>query len=155
MPNISDVCARLDTYSDKLSTQVRTLAVGLLAFAGGLIFSVLAATDKAPKVPAWLLHRLFFIGVASLLALAFDLAQYAFMYLYMRSFQKSLDVEIAKKESEDPAFDGCTIEKRYDEKDYRFIAGRFCFAVKIVVLLVAVLWLTVDAYVLLRQGPPS
>jgi len=80
MPNIEDVCARIDKYTDRLSNQVRTLALGLLAFAGGLIVTVVTGGDKAPKIPGWLLDRLFFIGVAALLALALDLAQYGSMY---------------------------------------------------------------------------
>lgn len=153
MPNISDVCARIDAYTDRLSTQVRTLAVGLLAFAGGLIVTAVTGGEKAPKIPPWLLVRLFFIGVAALLALACDLGQYAAMYWYMRGLQKSLDDEIRRERLKEPAFDEKLIVREYDENDPRFVAGRVLFGLKTLILLIAVLWLTIDAYILLRQGP--
>jgi len=152
MPNIDDVCARIDAYSDRMSNQVRTLAVGLLAFAGGLIVTAVTSAEKSPKMPAWLLERLFFIGTGALLALACDLAQYASMYWYTRRFQKSLDDEIKRGGLNDPNFDSKSVAKDYDEGDPRFVAGRLFFGLKALILLVAVVWLTVDAYVLLQQA---
>jgi len=152
MPNIVDVCARIDAYTDRLSNQVRTLAVGLLAFAGGLIVTAVTGGEKVPKIPAWLLFRLFFIGVAALLALAFDLGQYTSMYWYTRSLQKSLDDEIRRERLKKPDFDEKLLIREYDEKDPRFIAGRVLFGLKSLILLIAVLWLTIDAYVLLKHA---
>lgn len=151
MPNIKDVCCQLDIYTDKLSAQVRTLAVGLLAFAGGLIVSVVTETKGAPKVPLWLLNRLFFIAVGALLALALDLTQYSAMYLYMRSVQKSLERKIKAKLAEEPSFDRYQLQQGYNESDPRFVAGLVCFVLKILVLLYAVIWLVVDAYALLKH----
>lgn|SRR5208337_731348 len=152
MPTIDDVCARIDAYSDKMSNQVRTLAVGLLAFAGGLIVTAVTGGEKAPKIPVWLLNRLFFIGVAALLALACDLAQYAFMYWYTRRFQTTLDDEIKRERLKQPNFDVKLIVRDYDESDPRFVAGRLLFGLKALILLVAVSWLTIDAYILLKQA---
>jgi len=112
MPNIDDAVKRLDTYSSGLSTQFRTLAIGLLAFTGGMIVSVETGGDKAPHLPFWLLKRLFFIAVLSIVALAFDLAQYGFMYWYMRFFQKALDSEIKGRREKDQQFsDKNSVEK--------------------------------------------
>lgn len=151
MPNVNEVCARIDAYSDRLSNQVRNLAVGLLAFSGGLIVTVVGGGEKAPKLPTWLMNRLFFIGVLALLALACDLAQYSLMYWYARRLQKSLDDEIRLKREEEPNFDERLIVGNYDENDPRFVLGRVMFGLKAIILLTAVSWLSVDAFVLLRQ----
>lgn len=152
MANIDDVCHELDTYSDKLSTQVRTLAVGLLAIAGGLIVSVLTESKGAPKIPLWLLNRLFLVGVLALMALALDLMQYSSLYLYMRSFQKSLEKKIEERTAHSANFDRLKVVQPYNESDFRFLAGRLCFGLKLGVLLIAVGWLVVDTYVLLRHS---
>ena len=68
MPNIKDVSSRIDANTDRLSTQVRSLSLGLLAFSGGLMVSALTG-DRVKVLPQWLLNRLFGIGILALLSL--------------------------------------------------------------------------------------
>jgi hypothetical protein len=150
MPNIRDACGQLDIYTEKVSTQTRTLAIGLLPFAGGLILNVVIGSKDSAKLPAWILSRLFIVGVGALLALGLDLAQYGFMFLYMRSFQKRLEKKIDEALKKDATFDKLKLDESYNESHPFYAAGRVCFATKVLVLLFAVAWLTFDTYIVLN-----
>jgi hypothetical protein len=153
MPNIAEVCERLDKTTDRLSTQVRTLSLGLLAFTGGLLVSgVTGPSNYGSKLPSWLLHRLFIIGVIVLLSIALDLAQYCASYLHLRPLQQALDQEIKAARKKNPLIDPKSVEKDYTDDHPGFKAAIFLFWAKIVVLFIAVGLLTLYASVLLKQG---
>lgn len=68
--------------SDRLSVQVRWVAVGILAFAWGLIISPPKELTLSPKLLLW-------AGLLAVLALLVDLLQYVVGYIYtMRILRK-------------------------------------------------------------------
>lgn len=74
MPTDAKLRGQLDLVTDKLSTQVRTLAVGVLAFAGGLLVTGSDnPTGNGLHLPDWVQSRLFLIAVLALVTLFFDL----------------------------------------------------------------------------------
>ena len=110
--------------SDRLSVQVRWVAVGILAFVWGLIISPPKGLDLSPKLLLW-------AGLLAILALLLDLLQYLFGYLYtMQTLRK---IEKGKTEQ--------SYNRRhplYRLRDACFVAKQIVVFVAGIVLVVAV-----------------
>lgn len=151
MPNESAVCARLDTVTTTLSTNIRTLAVGLLAFNGSLLLTAFGLTDKpAPKFPLWLESRLLAIAGLAFAALLFDVLQFRCSYWHTRRTLKKIDEAIKEKRKKDPDFKRDSIDIDYDDKSFPYRCTLIFFEAKVASLIVATLWLVVDVFIYAR-----
>lgn len=115
-----------DFLSDKISTQVRTIAIGIIAFVWLLLIGDQAnhlVNDSAVRT------QLVFIGAGALLAMFLDYLQYAVGYLYSNALlvkgDKTKDVNLT-----------------YDISDWRYKFRRHFFWAKQGVIVGAVVWLT-------------
>jgi len=117
----------LDWLTDRLSPEVRTVALGVLALAWGLLMS-----DKGPDVLV-AQHRkwhLLFIGGCCVLVMFLDYLQYLAGYLNTREVQKSYE--------KNPP-----VAAQYTDMKISFFFRRLFFVVKQLVLAAAVVWLMV------------
>jgi len=113
--------------SDKISTQVRTVALGIIAF----IWILLIGKDPLPFPFSPGFKRQFFvIGFLCLLILFFDFLQYFFSYLLT---SRLIDKTEADKKT----------EAVYNYNDIRYRLCNIFFIAKIVALFIAVLWISV------------
>ena len=103
----------LDTYSAAISTQVRTINLGVL----GLSWLMLVGDEKMGKLAAKVSHpALLAISLVCLLALVFDLAQYLFG---RRTVDAAFDAAAAS-ESRSAAYDTTSSSYRGAFWRYRF-----------------------------------
>jgi len=154
VPTDTQLIARLDLVTDKLSTQVRTLAVGLLAFAGGLLLTgVTKPNSQGIQLPTWLQLRLFSIATLALLTLLFDVLQYVSAYKSGVETRTRLRRKIAAETNEDAPATVNTIEIGYDENSFWYKGITAFFWLKIVLLISATVWLTIVAAVFLYKKP--
>jgi hypothetical protein len=152
MPTDKELLARLDLVTDKLSTQVRTLAVGLVAFAGGLLVTGLTATKPSGQglqLPAWVQFRLLLIAALALLTLLFDILQYVLLYTSTRETRKKLKKKTEELKVNQPSLDPKTVEVGYDDQSFSHRGARASFWLKLISLGTATIWLTVVATVFL------
>ncbi len=78
MPKTQKIIEDLNFISDRMSTQIRTIALGLLATTWGLLIGRSeVATDIADKLKV----NLIIIGAIAILTMCFDFLQYLFGYL--------------------------------------------------------------------------
>jgi hypothetical protein len=148
VPTDAQLIARLDVVTDKLSTQVRTLAVGLLAFAGGLLVTGLGAVKpngEGLQFPGWVQFRLLLIAALALTTLLFDLLQYVLLYVLTRQTRERLKKKIAILNAEDVLLDASVVEVGYDQDCFSHRGARACFWLKIASLAFATSWLFVIA----------
>jgi hypothetical protein len=141
----------LDVVTDKLSTQVRTLAVGLLAFAGGLLVAGLGAVKpngQGLQLPDWVQSRLLLIAALALVTLLFDVLQYVLLYVLTRQTRERLNDKIAELRVENTSLDASKVEVGYAQDSFPHRGARTCFWLKIASLAVATAWLTIVAAVL-------
>jgi hypothetical protein len=150
VPTDEQLITRLDVVTDKLSTQVRTLAVGLLAFAGGLLVAGLGAVKpngQGLQLPDWVQYRLLLIAALALVTLLFDVLQYVLLYVLTRQTRERLNKKIAELRVENPSLDASKVEVGYDQDSFPHRGARTCFWLKIASLAFATGWLTIVAAV--------
>lgn len=150
MPTDAQLIARLDVVTDKVSTQVRTLAVGLLAFAGGLLVTGLSAVkpnSEGAQLPNWVQFRLLLIAALALATLLFDLLQYVLLYVSTRQTRKRLKQKAAMLKAKDESLDANSVEIGYDQDAFTHRGARACFWLKIASLTFATSWLFIVAAV--------
>jgi len=117
----------LDWITDRLSTQVRTVALGVLALAWGLLLG-----DKEPA-KSEVLHlkwHLMAIGGTCVLVLVLDYLQYVAGYANTRGILKEMESEGKKQEQFDPK-----------KLSYR-LRGAF-FVLKQLALAAAIVWMSI------------
>jgi hypothetical protein len=135
VPNEEDICKRLDVVTDKLSTQARTLGLGLLAFCGGLL---LKESDFSKQLNTSIQRRLLAIAALGTVVLLFDLLQYFALYSVARSALKKLEIEQEKVPADELKK---TVEVDYDDKSAAFRASLLLFNAKVLILVIAAFWL--------------
>ena len=122
---LKDVRADLDSLSDRISTQVRTLSIGILA----MTWLFLSKDKSVAQLPiSGHEIQLAFIALFAILAIAVDLFQYAVGYFYTSSLYRSAESSGA-----------ATIT--YNKKHWAYRARECCFRTKQVLVVVAALWL--------------
>jgi hypothetical protein len=108
---IAKVYEDLTTVGDKISTQVRTIAVGLLA----LVWLVLTGGDHAPSLLGTPSRPLLvFVALLCILTLVFDYLQYLCGWLSSDAVRKKADAESLDETS-----------FNYDDVRYRLRNGFF------------------------------
>jgi hypothetical protein len=117
--------------SDRLSVQVRWVAVGILAFAWGLIISPPKSLDLSPQLLLW-------AGLLAILALLLDLLQYVFGYVYTMTILRKIEKE--------------KTEQNYSRRHPLYRLRDACFVAKQIVVLVAGIVLAVAAVPPLLAG---
>lgn len=145
MPTEKQICDELDKVTGTLSTNLRFLTIGLLAFTGGLLIS---DSEFARQLPTWVNARLFGVALLCLVTLLLDVLQYVGLYWSDRATLTKLEnrQKEAKKAEQPPP----TTEDFDPTHMGRRIAD-VCFVGKIAVLLAAATWLVVFASVYLRE----
>ena len=117
MPNIEQIVARLNAVTDKLSTQVRTLSVGILVFAGGLL---IGSTPINKALPEYIQLRVLCIACLAFLALLADLLQYVAGYVVAQMALQELEKRLEGARGRDPGTDCSKFEVQYDDKHWVF-----------------------------------
>lgn len=152
MPTDAELIARLNLVTDKLSTQVRTLAVGLLAFAGGLLVTgSVNPTGPGLHFPDWVQFQLFPIATLALLTLLCDVLQYVLLVVLTQQTRERLKSKIAELKAENASQDESVVKIGYDENSCAHRGSRTFFWLKISCLVIATGWLTIVALVFLLK----
>jgi hypothetical protein len=127
MPELKDIYEELGFISDRISTQVRTIALSVLALA----WLFLAGGNSAPTLPA-VMNRRWLLGIAATAigVLVADYLQYLFGYLATNAVRKKAEAEGKK-----------TAEYVYTDLRYRLRAFFYWF--KQVLTILAAAWLGV------------
>jgi hypothetical protein len=127
MASKKNIMKDLDFLSDRISTQVRTVALGLLAMSWGLL---IGRSDVAIKIAGDMKKSLMFIGGIAFLTMFLDFLQYFFGYLYTSSLLKQMERE--KRE-----------ETRFSYSDCRYVFRTYLFWGKQIFLIIGVLWFVI------------
>jgi hypothetical protein len=117
----------LNFASDRLSSQVRTTALGSLALSWGLLVGESQTAKSAANDLKW---NLLAVGSLAVLALFLDFLQYLAGYLNARKAFESVVVDANGKEV-----------GQYDAKAWSYRFRRFFFYAKMIVLAINVGWL--------------
>ena len=129
MPSINEIVKQWSDYSDRISIQVRTIAIGTLATSWGLI---IGNTTITYQIRTSFKNELIMICITSILILFFDFLQYVFGYWNLKALLKELE-STGKKEG----------EYQYDLFywfSYFFFWAKQISTACCVILLVAILW---------------
>ncbi len=125
MASKADILKELDFVTDKLSTQVRTTALGALVFAWGLL---VGESSVARSVAGQLKWHLVGVGAVAILTMFLDFLQYLAGYTNALSAYRAM--EAAKK-----------TEGQFDENSFSYRLRKFFFYGKSLGLMVTVIWL--------------
>jgi len=79
-----DALTEVQWLSDRLSAQVRMVAVGLLAFSWGLLVSPPSAIKVSSRAILW-------VALLAVFTLVLDLLQYIFGYIYTENHRRALE----------------------------------------------------------------
>jgi hypothetical protein len=125
MASKSNITGDLDFLTDRLSTQVRTTALGVLVFSWGLL---MGESTVAKSLAAQLKWDLVAIAALAVLAMLFDILQYLFGYWNTRKVLSAM--EAAGK-----------TEASYDYSSCLYRLRSFFFAAKMVAMTAGAVWL--------------
>lgn len=125
--SLEDVRKRISDVSDKLSTQTRTLGLGILAFSWGTLVGDSSVAKSLVSNFKW---EFLAIGGLAILALFLDFFQYAAGYFNA----KKLFSEMESRDEE---------TGQYDYESFTYLLQNICFYMKQAVLVVAAVWLLV------------
>lgn len=128
-----DIIKEMDFLSDRISTQVRTVALGLLGITWGVL---IGKSDVALGIARSIGKNLMVIGGIAILAMFLDFLQYFFGYWYTYSLFN--DMEKTNKE-----------EVKYKYSDVRYRLRTCLYWVKQITLMIGVLWFIVVLFVYL------
>jgi hypothetical protein len=107
MASRNDVIKEMDFLSDRISTQVRTVAVALLAITWGLL---IGRSDVAIGISHKMKNGLLIIGTIAVLCMFLDFLQYFFGYLNNQQLLSELEKE--KKEEGQYNYLSCSYKLR-------------------------------------------
>ena len=109
---------------DRISTQVRTMSIGLLAITWGLL---IGKPEISQPLPLWLKKHLLAIGIVALVAMFSDFLQYFFGFRIVDNLRKSME---EKKQA----------KAEYDYTTITYKLREFFFWVKLALVVVACIW---------------
>jgi hypothetical protein len=127
---------RLATVSDRLSTQTRTLAIGLIAFFWTILTSEAVLAKRFSQT--FKSQLLGIVGLA-ILALLFDFMQYAVGYLYANIVREKAEASSKK-------------EAAYDYAHPLYRIQNLCFWMKQSCVVSGSVWLLVLIFIQLHQS---
>ena len=131
---LEDVRTRLKDVSDKISAQVRTLGLGVIAFTWGLL---VGDAPVAKNLAASFRWQILAIGGLAILSLLLDFLQ------YVAGYKNALALFTHMESAGD-------MEGQYDYSSFSYRVQNFCFSAKQAVLLVATGWLLLRIALQLR-----
>ena len=124
MPTLKEVIEDLNWLCDRISTQVRTMSIGLLAITWGLL---IGKPEISQPLPLWLKKNLLAIGILTLVVMLSDFLQYFFGLLVVDSLRKSME-KMKQTEAE------------YDYGTITYRLRKLFFWVKLVLVVIACIW---------------
>lgn len=124
MAELKKVIEEKQWLSDRISTQVRAVGLGLLAISWGLL---IGEPEIAGAISAGLKANLLVVGTLSLLALLVDFLQYLFGYL---------NTHILIQQAEATRL----TDVKWDKRSFLYKTRNVCFWLKQAVLLLASVW---------------
>ncbi len=124
MPTLKEVIEDLNWICDRISTQVRTMSIGLLAITWGLL---IGKPEISQPLPLWLKKNLLAIGILALVAMFSDFLQYFFGFWVVDNLRKSME---DKKQA----------EAEYDYGAISYKLRGFFFCVKLILVVIACIW---------------
>lgn len=124
MPTLKEVIEDLNWLCDRISTQVRTMSIGLLAITWGLL---IGKPEITQPLPLWLKKNLLAIGILALVVMLSDFLQYFVGFWVVDSLRKSME---AKKQT----------EAEYDYGTIPYKLREFFFWAKLVLVVIACIW---------------
>jgi hypothetical protein len=131
---IEELYQELQFLSDRLSTQVRTVALSVIA----LVWLFVAGASQLTSLPAMPSRQaLLRIAALALASLVFDYLQYVFGYLAANALRKTAERGGAKS-------------AEYDYADWRYRARSALFWLKQLTVLASVAWLGLELVRALR-----
>jgi hypothetical protein len=133
MASKQDILKEKEFLSDRISTQVRTVALGLLGITWGLL---IGKSDAAVEIASSIGKHLMAIGGIAILTMFLDFLQYLFGYWYTDNLIK--EMEKANEE-----------EGKYRYSDLRYRLRTFMFCSKQISLIIGVMWLFVVLFIYL------
>ena len=125
MASKAEILKELDFVTDKLSAQVRTIALGVLVFSWGLIVGESRLAENLRQGLVW--HSVG-VGAAAIIVMLFDFLQ------YLAGYWNTLFVYQKMKSDR-------TDKGEYDEKSILFRIRVFLFYAKMTGLTATVIWL--------------
>ena len=126
MPELDKIISEKNFVTDRISTQVRIIAIGLLATTWSLLIGQVNIFINI--LPCFRIHFIL-ISIIAIIILMFDFLQYEFSYLNINKKIKIMNDKSLKKAD-------------YDEDNY-FKCSQFFFIVKQYTLLVGVAYFIV------------
>ena len=127
MPELKEITEELEFISDKLSTQVRTVAIGLLAITWAIL---VGDSSFLRKLSEGLGKRLLLIAVLSVFVLLVDFIQYVIGYVYVYKALKAAEAENLTEIDYDPD------SSLYQFRSILFWTKQFVLIVTLVLFLV-------------------
>lgn len=124
MPKLQDVISELHFLSDRLSTQVRVLAIGLLVLSWGLL---IGESQTAKEAAEAMKRGLLFVGFLSVLTMFCDFLQYVLGYI---------DTDKVRRKAEDSD----QKQARYNERCWTYVWRLRLFWGKQILLAVTVVF---------------
>ena len=124
MPTLKEVNEDLNWLCDRISTQVRTMLIGLLAITWGLL---IGKPEISQPLPLWLKKNLLAIGILAVFTMLIDFLQYFFGFLVVNGLRKSME---KKKQTE--------AEYHYDTITYKL--RDICFWFKLILVVIVCIW---------------
>ncbi len=125
MPPKKDILEELQFLSDRISTQVRTLALGVLALTWGLL---IGESDVAKDIASQMKSQLLMIGGLSVLVMFADFLQYVFGYINTNDVLKRVEKSNLQ-------------EAKFDTSSFSYRLRKWFFLLKQWLTVVLVLWL--------------
>lgn len=124
MATKQEILEEIKFLSDRISVQVRTISLGLLAITWGLL---IAESNVAIEIARQMGKSLMIIGGLAILTMFFDFLQYFFGYWFTNSLLK--EMEKANRS-----------EAKYRYSDWRYRFRGYLFWIKQISLFVGVVW---------------
>jgi len=125
MASKTDILKELDFVTDKLSTQVRTTALGVLVFAWGLLVEQSTVARSVASEMKW---HLLGIGGTAILAMFLDFLQYVSGYINARRAYKRM-TKLGRS------------DVKFEDYNISYKLRLFFFYAKIIGLVLAVIWM--------------
>lgn len=128
MPTLDRIVTELEFLSDRLSTQVRTIAIGLLAVTWA---TLIGESTTLRSLAGQLRSKLLVVAALCVLALVFDFVQYLFGYVTVNRTRRQIE-------------DAQQREGKYDYESLSWcLRNLFFWAKQAIILAAAVLFLVV------------
>ena len=127
LPTIKDIIGELQFLTDRISTQVRSIAISLIAITWGLL---IGGTYTVFVVDIQLGKKLLRVGILALVVMFCDFMQYFFGYINSNTLRKKLEQQTQKQ-----------VGYEYNSWSYR-LRG-FCFWFKQILLIIVVIYFLV------------